>query len=53
MGKSKRLTQNAMQRTVAVLKDFKKLYKQYPNIEVKAITTAAVRQAKIKKNFYP
>ena len=51
MGKSKLLTQNAMWRTVAVLKDFKKLYKQYPNIEVKAITTAAVRQAKNQKEF--
>lgn len=51
MGREKILTEVAMDRTIAALKDFKKLYVGLPNLTVKAITTAAVRQAKNQQEF--
>lgn len=51
MGREKVLQPLAMDRTIAALKRFKKLYEGLPNLNVKAITTAAVRQAKNQKEF--
>ena len=51
MGREKVLQKNAMDRTIAALKKFKKIYSTVPNIQVRAISTAAVRQAKNRQEF--
>lgn len=51
MGREKILQPQAMERTIAALKRFKKLYIGLPNLKVQAITTAAVRQAKNQTEF--
>lgn len=51
MGREKILQPVAMDRTIAALKRFKKLYVGLPNLKVRAITTAAVRQAKNQQEF--
>jgi exopolyphosphatase/guanosine-5'-triphosphate,3'-diphosphate pyrophosphatase len=51
MGKEKILQEVAMARTIAALKKFKKLYLGLPNLKIKAITTAAVRQARNQSEF--
>lgn len=51
MGREKILQPQAMDRTIAALKRFKKLYVGLPNLKVQAITTAAVRQAKNQTEF--
>ena len=51
MGREKVLQKNAMDRTIAALKKFKKIYSTGPNIQVRAISTAAVRQAKNRQEF--
>lgn len=51
MGREKVLQKNAMDRTIAALKRFKKIYSTVPNIQVRAISTAAVRQAKNRQEF--
>lgn len=51
MGREKVLQKNAMDRTIAALKRFKKIYSMVPNIQVRAISTAAVRQAKNRQEF--
>lgn len=45
MGDEKELQEPAIRRTVAALRKFKASYRSLPNLTVKAITTAAVRQA--------
>ncbi len=51
MGREKMLQKNAMDRTIAALKRFKKIYSTVPNIQVRAISTAAVRQARNRQEF--
>lgn len=51
MGREKMLQEHAMNRTIAALKRFKKLYNGLPHLKVRAITTAAVRQAKNQAEF--
>lgn len=51
MVKEKILQEVAMARTIAALKKFKKLYVGLPNLKIKAITTAAVRQARNQSEF--
>ncbi|WP_288529699.1 Ppx/GppA family phosphatase [uncultured Secundilactobacillus sp.] len=45
MGDEKRLQEPAIKRTLTALKAFRQHYEALPNLTVKAITTAAVRQA--------
>ena len=40
-----------MQRTIEALKRFKQLYQSVPGVKVRAITTAAVRQARNRQEF--
>lgn len=51
MGREKMLQENAMNRTIAALKRFKSIYQEMPNTKVRAITTAAVRQARNRQEF--
>ena len=51
MGREKMLQESAIERTIAALKRFKKIYQEIPNIKVRAITTAAVRQARNRQEF--
>jgi len=51
MGREKMLQPAAMDRTIAALKRFKRLYIGLPHLTVRAITTAAVRQARNQKEF--
>ncbi|MCH3921977.1 Ppx/GppA family phosphatase [Limosilactobacillus sp.] len=51
MGREKMLQEGAMDRTIAALKRFKKIYEGMPNTQVRAITTAAVRQAHNRQEF--
>ncbi|MGN1284961.1 MAG: Ppx/GppA phosphatase family protein, partial [Candidatus Limosilactobacillus intestinavium] len=51
MGAEKILQPKAMNHTIAALKRFKKIYDHYQHVQVVAITTAAVRQAKNQKEF--
>ena len=51
MGRERLLRPVAMQRTLDALKRFKKIYQTYPNIEVRGITTAAVRMARNQHEF--
>lgn len=51
MGREKVLQEAAMTRTIEALKRFKQLYEGIPNVKVRAITTAAVRQARNRQEF--
>ena len=51
MGREKMLQESAIERTIEALKRFKKTYQEIPNIKVRAITTAAVRQARNRQEF--
>lgn len=51
MGAEKVLQPKAMNHTIAALKRFKKIYERYDHVQVAAITTAAVRQAKNQQEF--
>jgi Exopolyphosphatase len=51
MGDEKELQDAAIQRTLDALRKFKIIYKDLPNLTVKAITTAAVRQANNQAEF--
>lgn len=53
MGTEKILQPQAIEHTIAALKRFKRLYQGLPNLQVRAITTAAVRQAKTAASFGP
>ena len=51
MGWEKMLQEDAMNRTIAALKRFKQIYEEMPHTQVRAITTAAVRQARNRQEF--
>ncbi len=51
MGQEKMLQEDAMNRTIAALKRFKQIYEEMPHTQVRAITTAAVRQARNRQEF--
>lgn len=51
MSREKVLKEPAMRRTIKALQRFKRIYQEYPDIEVRAITTAAVRQARNRQEF--
>ena len=51
MGPEKILQTKAMNHTIAALKRFKKVYERFNNVQVIAITTAAVRQARNQQEF--
>ena len=51
MGREKILQPAEMDRVISALHRFKKIYEQYPGVEVRAITTAAVRQAHNRQEF--
>lgn len=51
MGSEKTLQPAAIQRTLTALRHFKARYENLPHLTVKAITTAAVRQASNKDEF--
>lgn len=51
MGKEKTLKQTPMDRTLAALKNFKSEYSKLDHVEIRAVATAAVRQAKNQKAF--
>lgn len=51
MGREKVLQEDAMNRTITALKHFKQIYEATPHIQVRAITTAAVRQARNRQAF--
>ncbi len=52
MGREKILQEPAIQRTLTALHAFKQRYQTLPNLTVKAITTAAVRQASNQADFF-
>lgn len=51
MGKEKTLKDEPMKRTIDALKKFKEKYTQYDHVVIKAVATAAVRQAKNQADF--
>ncbi|GAA3639809.1 exopolyphosphatase [Lactobacillus hamsteri] len=51
MGKDRILQDEPMKRTVKALKDFKEIYSQYDDVVIHNVATAAVRQAKNRKEF--
>ncbi|MFC6253039.1 exopolyphosphatase [Secundilactobacillus hailunensis] len=51
MGDEKILQETAIQRTLDAMQEFKAHYESLPNLTVKAIATAAVRQAKNQAEF--
>ncbi|WP_373842485.1 exopolyphosphatase [Limosilactobacillus sp.] len=51
MGRENILQKRSMDRTIAALERFKKIYEGMPNTQVRAITTAAVRQAHNRQVF--
>ena len=51
VGREKMLQEDAMNRTIAALKRFKQIYEEMPHTQVRAITTAAVRQARNRQEF--
>lgn len=51
MGKEMILKEEPMKRTIQALKDFKARYTQYDHVVVKAVATAAVREAKNQAEF--
>ena len=50
-GREKVLQEAAMDRTIAALKRFKRIYSSAPHAQVRASSTAAVRQAKNRQEF--
>lgn len=51
MGKEKTLKKEPIERTIQALKDFKAQYSKLDNIEIRAVATAAVRQATNQQEF--
>lgn len=51
MGRERLLRPQAINRTIEALHHFKAIYEEYPRIEVRGITTAAVRMARNQKDF--
>ncbi|KRN93651.1 Ppx/GppA family phosphatase [Pediococcus stilesii] len=51
MGRERLLRPQAMNRTIDALHRFKVIYEEYSNIEVRGITTAAVRMARNQREF--
>ena len=51
MGRERLLRPQAMNRTIEALHRFKDIYEEFPNIEVRGITTAAVRMARNQNEF--
>lgn len=51
MGPEKTLKQSAMERTLEALKRFEKLYRDLPNLKLRAVATAATRMATNQKEF--
>lgn len=51
MGRERLLRPTAMNRTIDALHRFKAIYEEYSNIEVRGITTAAVRMARNQREF--
>ncbi|MEJ6400147.1 Ppx/GppA family phosphatase [Nicoliella lavandulae] len=51
MGREKILRPAAIKRTINALENFRNIYQEYPNIHVKVIATAAVRQATNQATF--
>lgn len=51
MGRERLLRPQAINRTIEALHRFKEIYEEYPRIEVRGITTAAVRMARNQKDF--
>ena len=51
MGKEMTLKEEPMNRTIQALKNFKERYTQYDHVVVKAVATAAVREAKNQAEF--
>ncbi|MBW1604814.1 Ppx/GppA family phosphatase [Lactobacillus sp. Sy-1] len=51
MGREKLLRPAAIKRTIGALQNFQNVYKEYPNVHVKVIATAAVRQANNQSTF--
>ena len=51
MGKEKTLKDEPMRRTIQALKSFKARYSQFDHVVIKAVATAAVRQAKNQAEF--
>ncbi|TLQ03589.1 Ppx/GppA family phosphatase [Pediococcus stilesii] len=51
MGRERLLRPQAMNRTIDALHRFKAIYEEYSNIEVRGITTAAVRMARNQREF--
>ena len=51
MGPEKILQPKAMDRTISALKSFRPYYEQLPNLVVRGIATAAVRQARNRDEF--
>ena len=51
MGRERLLRPQAINRTIEALHRFKAIYEEYPRIEVRGITTAAVRMARNQKDF--
>lgn len=51
IGQNNILQITAMNRTISVLRSFKSEYSKYKNVVVRAIATAAVRQAQNQKDF--
>ena len=50
-GRERLLRPQAINRTIEALHRFKEIYDEYPRIEVRGITTAAVRMARNQKDF--
>ncbi|MCD2255998.1 exopolyphosphatase [Agrilactobacillus fermenti] len=51
MGPEKELKQPAMERTLTTLENFRKLYKDLPKLNLRAVATAATRMAANQKEF--
>lgn len=51
MGKEKILQPDAIERALKALKEYQKIYSKYKGITIKAVATAAVRQAQNKNDF--
>ncbi|HBG91091.1 Ppx/GppA family phosphatase [Lactobacillus acetotolerans] len=51
MGKEKTLKKEPIERTMKALKEFKATYSKLKNVKIRAVATAAVRQAKNQKYF--
>jgi exopolyphosphatase/guanosine-5'-triphosphate,3'-diphosphate pyrophosphatase len=51
MGDDKKITSTSMKKVEEVLREFKDIIERYPNAIIKAVATAAVRQAKNQEDF--